>query len=159
MATTHSFAILAAVPEMHLLSGVETIGKLENELNETLKLAFGSMDFEALREIDKLRADKTVKVYIYASDPEGDQPLNPAASWEAVYIGHVNSRNGRYPGKSHFRPPATAADKPRWAVFWEIQELKRLKTPIAIASLKAKGKKTNLNPRFIPESPTLIEYL
>jgi hypothetical protein len=158
MVTTHSFAILAAVPEMHLVSGVETMGKL-NELDETVKIALGCMDFEVFREIDKLRAEKTVEVFIYASDPEGDQPLNPAASWKALYIGHVNSRNGRYPGKSQFRPPATVGDKPRWAVFWEIQELKRLKTPIAIASLKAKGKKTNLNPRFIPESPTLIEYL
>ncbi|MDZ8049916.1 MAG: hypothetical protein RMX68_033915 [Aulosira sp. ZfuVER01] len=158
MAKTTSFAILAPVPEMHLLSALETIDKLESELSdETIKVAFGSMAFEVFRKADELRGDKEVEVLIYASDCI-DQPLNSEASWQALYIGHANSRNGRYPGKSKFRPSSTATDKPTWAVFWEVQQLKRLKTPIAIATLKALGKKTNYASRFTPEGPLLIEY-
>ncbi|OUL34233.1 hypothetical protein BV372_14375 [Nostoc sp. T09] len=158
MAKTTSFAILAPVPEIHLLSALETIDKLENELSdEIIKIAFGSMAFEVFRKADELRGDKEVEVLIYASQSL-DQPLNSEASWQGLYIGHANSRNGRYPGKSKFRPPSTATDKPTWAVFWEVQELKRLKSPIAIASLKALGKKSNFASRLIPEEPLLIEY-
>jgi len=159
MAKTTSFAILAPVPEMHLLSALETMDKLENELSdETIKVAFGSMAFEVFRKADELRGEKTVEVLIYASESDIDQPLNSEASWRGLYIGHANSRNGRYAGKSKFRPPSTASDKPRWAVFWEVQELTRLTTPIAIASLKALGKKSNFVSRLIPEEPMLIEY-
>ncbi|MBW4565393.1 MAG: hypothetical protein KME32_30780 [Mojavia pulchra JT2-VF2] len=160
MAKTQSFAILAAVPEMHLISAVETIAKLEDESSdeEIIKVAFGSMAFEVFRKADELRGGKAVEVLIYASHSDGDQPLHSEVSWQGLYIGHVNSRNGRYPGKAKFRPPATATDKPTWAIFWELQELKQLKTPIAIASLKALGKKSNYTSRFIPEEPSIIEY-
>lgn len=158
MAKTTSFAILAPVSEMHLLSALETMDKLESELSdEIVKIAFGSMAFEVFRKADELRGDREVEVLIYASD-SADQPLNSEVSWQGLYIGHANSRNGRYPGKSKFRPSSTATDKPTWAVFWEIKELKRLKTPIAIASFKALGKKTNYPSRFVPEAPLLIEY-
>lgn len=158
MAKTTSFAILASVPEMHLLSALDTMEKLENELSdEIIKVAFGSMAFEVFRKADELRGEKTVEVLIYASD-RADQPLNSEVSWGGLYIGHANSRNGRYSGKSKFLPPSTTADKPRWAVFWEIQELTKLKTPIAIAAFKPLGKKTNLVSRFVPEEPMLIEY-
>ena len=160
MDQTQAFAILAPVPEIHLVSGVETITKLADESSdETAKVAFGSMDFESFRKIDELRGGKAVEVFIYASDPAGDQPLNSKVSWRGLYIGHVPSRNGRYPGKLKFRPPSTATDKPTWAVFWEVQELKPLTSPIAIASLKGLGKKSNYTSRFIPEGPLLIEYL
>jgi hypothetical protein len=158
MAKTNSFAILAPVPEMHLLSALETVEKLVNESSdEIIKVAFGSMAFEVFRKADELRGDREVNVLIYAADSL-NQPLNSEASWQGLYIGHGNSRNGRYAGKSKFRPPATTSDKPRWAVFWEVQELTRLKTPIALASLKALGKKSNFPSRLIPEEPLLIEY-
>lgn len=159
MAKTHSFAILAPVPEMHLLSAMETITQLESELgNETVKTAFGSMDFELFRKVDELRGDKSVEVLIYASHSDTDQPLDSEASWQALYIGHVNSRNGRYPGNARFRPLSTASDKPTWASFWEVQDLKPLTSPRKIGSLKGLGKKSYYNPRFIPERPLLIEY-
>ena len=158
MAKTTSFAILAPVPETHLLSALETMDKLDSELSdETVKVAFGSMAFEVFRKADELRGDKEVEILIYASDCV-DQPLNSEVSWQGLYIGHANSRNGRYPGKSKFRPPSTATDKPTWAIFWEVKELKRLKVPMAIASFKALGKKSNFTSRFIPEGPLLIEY-
>jgi hypothetical protein len=158
MVKTHSFAILAPVPEMHLLSAMETIANLEHELSdETVKTAFGSMDFELFRKVDELRGNKSVEVLIYASYSDADQPLDSEASWHGLYIGHVNSRNGRYPGKAQFRPPSTATDKPTWASFWEVQDLKPLTSPRKIGSLKGLGKKSYYNSRFIPEGPLLIE--
>jgi hypothetical protein len=159
MVKTHSFAILAPVPEMHLLSAMETIANLEHELSdETVKTAFGSMDFELFRKVDELRGDKSVEVLIYASHSDADQPIDSEASWHGLYIGHVNSRNGRYPGKAQFRPPSTATDKPTWASFWEVQDLKPLTSPRKIGFLKGLGKKSCYNSRFIPEGPLLIEY-
>lgn len=157
MNKTQAFAILAVVPEMHLISGAETIAKLTEESSNEIKVAFGSMAFEAFRQMDKLREDKLLEVLIYASDLS-DQPLKSIASWRGLYTGHVASRNGRYPGNKKFRPPSTLSDKPTWAVFWELQELEPLKKPIAIASLKGLGKKSNYSSRFIPEEPLLIEY-
>ncbi|XWK91645.1 MAG: hypothetical protein U7127_31160 (plasmid) [Phormidium sp.] len=159
MTTTNSFAILAPVPEIHLISGQEALAQLSNEPNnEIVKLAFGSMAFEVFRQIDELRKSQSVEVFIYASDSTADQPLHTQASWHGLYVGHVPSRNGRYPGNKKFRPPSTLTDKPTWAVFWEVQELESLEKPIEIASFKGLHKKSHYSSRFIPEGPLLIEY-
>jgi hypothetical protein len=162
MQTTRKFAILAPVPEVHLISGLEAIAAQvdsEDITSEALpKVAFGSMAFEILRKADELRKQQAVEVLIYGSEPKGDQPLNSEARWRARYIGHLPSRNGRYPGKSQFRPKSAATERPIWAVYWEVQELEKLKTPIPIASLQGLGQKANCKPRFVPEDPVLIEY-
>lgn len=162
METTRKFAILAPVPEIHLVSGLEAIAAQVDSDDVTAqalpKVAFGSMAFEILRKADELRKERTVEVLIYASDAEGDRPLNSEVGWRARYIGHLPSRSGRYPGKSLFRPKAAATEKPIWAVYWEVQELEKLKTPIPIATLQVLGQKTNCKSRFVPESPVLIEY-
>jgi hypothetical protein len=162
MQKTHTFALLAPVPEEHLISGLEAIAaQLDSDdlpAGHLPKVAFGSMDFEVLAEVEKLREGKPVEVLIYASHAKGEQPLNPNATWRGLYVGSVGSRRGRYPGKSIFRPQATATDKLNWAVFWEIQELERLKAPIPIGNLTGRNKKTTYPARFIPEGPVLIEY-
>jgi len=122
------------------------------------KVAFGSMDFEVFGEAEKLRSGQAIEVLIYASDPKGDQPLNPEVTWRGLYVGTVGSRRGRYPSKVIYRPQSTATDPPTWAVFWEIQALELLKTPVPIGSLRGKNKKTNYQARFIPEGSVLIEY-
>lgn len=159
MSLTSSFAILAPVPEIHLISGQEALAQLSNDPNnEIVKIAFGSMAFEALRQIDELRKSQSVEVFIYASESTADQPLHTQAWWHGIYIGHVPSRNGRYPGNKKFCPPSTLSDRPKWAVYWEVQELQLLEKPIEIASLKGLNKKSNFSTRFIPEEPLLIEY-
>jgi len=165
MVKTHTFAILAPVPEIHLLSAMENIARLKNELSdELIKTAFGSKDFELFRKVDELRGDQSIEVFIYASHSNADQPLNSQASWHGLYIGHVQSHHGRYPGNPKFRPPSTNTDKPDWAIFWEVQELKPLDPldpldpPIKIGSLRGLDKKQCYKPRFIPEGPLLIEY-
>ncbi|MDX2099945.1 MAG: hypothetical protein SFW36_19395, partial [Leptolyngbyaceae cyanobacterium bins.59] len=122
------------------------------------KVAFGSMDFELFGEAEKLRGGKAIEVLIYASHAQGEQPLNPEVTWRGLYAGYVASRRGRYPGKSICRPKSTVSDTPTWAVFWEMQELEQLKTPIPIGKLRGKNKKTNYQARFLPEGPVLIEY-
>lgn len=162
MQKIRAFAMLAPVPEMHLISGLEAIAaQLDSDdlaADQLPKVAFGSMDFEVFAEVEKLRSGKAVDVLIYAADAKGDQPLNPEVTWRGVYVGYVGSRRGRYPGKPIFRPKSTATDSPTWAVFWELQELERLKTPIPIGKLRGKNKKTNYQARFIPEGPVLIEH-
>jgi hypothetical protein len=159
MVKTHILAILAPVPEMHLLSAIENIARLKNELSdELIKTAFGSRDFELFRKADELRVDQSIEVFIYASKSSADQPLNSEASWHGLYIGHVNSRNGRYPGNPKFRPPSTITDKPDSAIFWEVQDLKPLTPPIKIGSLRGLNTKQSYSSRFIPEGPLLIEY-
>lgn len=162
MQKTQAFAILAPVPEMHLISGLEAIAAQldSDELppDHMPKVAFGSMAFELFGEVEKLRGGKAIEVFIYASDAKGDQPLNPEVTWRGLYVGYVGSRRGRYPGKSIYRPKSTVTDTPNWAVFWEVQELEPLKKPIPMGNLCGKDKKTNYRGRFLPEGPTLIEY-
>ncbi len=162
MQKTRAFALLASVPETDLISGLEAIAaQLDADdlpPDHLPKVAFGSMAFEVFAEVEKLRSGKAIEVFIYASNAKGEQPLNPEATWRGLYVGYVGSRRGRYPDKAIFRPKSTAADRPSWAVFWEVQELELLKTPMPIGSLRGKNKKTNLQPRFIPEEPTLVEY-
>ncbi|MBD2021388.1 hypothetical protein H6F43_14500 [Leptolyngbya sp. FACHB-36] len=162
MQKTRAFAILAPVPEVHLISGLEAIAAQldSDELppDQLPKVAFGSMEFEVFAEAEKLRAGKAIEVLIYAMNPKAEQPLNPEVTWRGLYVSYVGSRRGRYPSKAIFRPKSTATDSPVWAVFWEVQELEQLKTPIPIGNLRAKNKKANYQPRFIPEGPVLIEY-
>jgi hypothetical protein len=154
MQKTQAFAILAPVPEIHLISGVEAIAtQLDADdlpPDYLPKVAFGSMDFELFSEVEKLRSGKAIA--------QGDQPLNPEVTWRGLYVGYMVSRRGRYPGKSIYRPKSTATDSPTWAGFWEVQELELLKTPIPIGNLRGKNKKTNYQARFIPEGAVLIEY-
>lgn len=162
MEKTKAFAILVSVPEMHLISSLEAIAaQLDSDdlpPDQLPKVAFGSMDFELFSEVEKLRGGKAIEVFIYAANAKGDQPLNPEVTWHGWYRGYVASRRGRYPGKSFHRPQSTVSDPPTWAVFWEVQELEPLKKPIPIGQLRGKGKKTNLQARFIPDSSTLIDY-
>lgn len=152
MNQTNDFAILAPVPEMHLVSGQEVCDR------ET-KVAFGSMAFELFRKADELRRNEPVEVFIYASYAETDRPLRSEASWHGLYIGHVPSRSGRHPNGSRFRPPTTANDRPTWAIFWEVEQLEPLSSPISIASFKGLGKRSKYTSLFIPEGPLLVEHL
>lgn len=157
-----TIALLASVPEMHLISGLEAIAaQLDSDAlppDHRPKIALGSMAFELFGEVEKLRNGRMVEVFIHASHVQGDQPLNPEVTWRGLYVGYVGSRRGRYPGQPIHRPKSTATDSPTWAVFWELQELEQLKKPIPIGKLRGKNKKANFQARFLPEEPVLIEH-
>lgn len=71
MQKTRTFALLAPIPEEHLISGLEAIAtQLDSDdlpVGHLPKVAFGSMDFEVLAEVEKLRDGKSVEVLIYAA--------------------------------------------------------------------------------------------
>jgi hypothetical protein len=91
MQKTHAFALLAPVPEMHLLSGLDAIAaQLDADdlpPDHVPKVAFGSMDFEVFGAAEKLRGGQAIEVLIYASQAKGDQPLNPQVTWHGLYVG------------------------------------------------------------------------
>lgn len=66
MQPTQDFAILAPVPQEHLVSGMPIA-------QEKGFVAFGSRKWELFRKIDEMRGDKPVPVLIYASH-EDDNP-------------------------------------------------------------------------------------
>jgi hypothetical protein len=156
---TFEFAILAPVPEYHLLSGLkESIPQQYEDGEREPLVAFGSMDFELFRQADDLRGDRPVEVFIYASMSEADQPLNPVVTWRGLYAGHVLSRRGRYPGKASHRPPSMTGDAPTWAVFWLLKDLSKLETPLPIGLFQGLKQKKPYETRFIPRGPLLVEY-
>ncbi|MGF1520900.1 MAG: hypothetical protein ACFBSF_01095 [Leptolyngbyaceae cyanobacterium] len=97
---THTFAILAPVPEQHLETGLEAIAQqLEADPPEIPPvLAFGSGAFEVFSKADEQRQGQWVDMFFYASHSE-QSTFYPEATWKATYIKQVHSRRGRYPGK------------------------------------------------------------
>jgi hypothetical protein len=148
MKINQSFAILAPILEVHLNDG-------QDVCQQQGKVAFGSQDWELFREVDKKRGDEAIEVYIYTSS--GKSGTYAGIYWHGLYIGHVNSRRGRYPLGNQFCPPS-AQDDTKWAIFWEVEELDTLISSVRIEDLQALGKKTCFSSSFFPKQVTLIEY-
>jgi len=156
MCETHtSVALLTPVPVEHLESGA-AICAAEG------KVAFGSRSWEVFRKLDALRTGLSVDVYIYASGA-GPQEVR-AATWRAVYVGHVESVGGAHPEGMRFRPPSTCQNESdnygHWAVFWEVRELRRLPESefIATRQFTGHGKRRTYRDNFAPEGPLLVEH-
>jgi hypothetical protein len=153
MTISKAFAILAPVAEPHLISGRETCDREG-------KVAFGSDAWELFREADEIRKGQPVEILIYPSHPESDKPLLMSIAWHGIYLGHLPSRRGRYPGEKRFRPDSASLDKSTWAVFWEVENLSELpiseQTPIA--AFHPLNKKASSDRRLLPHGPLLVEY-
>ncbi|MCE9553881.1 MAG: hypothetical protein K8T91_10975 [Planctomycetes bacterium] len=117
------FAILAPVPEEHLLDG-EPVADAEGFV------AFGSRKWELFRAVDKLREGDPVPVLIYPSHEHEAGKLTFKIMWSGWYIGSVESHDGSHPAGMKHRPPSTeqyAQDNlGLWAVFWHVAGLKPL---------------------------------
>jgi hypothetical protein len=89
MPKPHAFAILAPVPEQHLISGLEALtAQLDSDQlppDHLPKIAFGSMAFELFGQVERKRGETAVEVLIYASHAKGEQLLNPEVRWRALY--------------------------------------------------------------------------
>lgn len=155
MGITKAFAILVPVPEVHLVSGLETC---ESEG----KVAFGSDAWELFRQVDEMRKGQAVEVFIYPSHSDSDKPLQMSAAWHGIYVGHIPSRRGRYPGDKRFRPASTQTDRPNWAVFWEIESLSEvpLSEQLQLGDFRmlVTNKRSNGDRRHLPHGPVLIQY-
>ena len=129
------FAIIAPVPEEHLLSGRDVAAK-------DGFVAFGSRKWELFREVDRLREGQEVPVLIYPSHEDVEVKFTFGIAWTAWYIGHVDSARGAHPAGMKHRPPTTAAhpadNSGHWAVFWHVRDLARLRgKPVPISSLES----------------------
>lgn len=152
--TASSIALLAPVPEEHLIDGAEVCEKEG-------KVAFGSRAFLVFVELDELRQGEPVDVYIYASHCERAGAAR--ATWMASYQQFVHSLNGAHPDGKKYRPPSTfkyeSDNKGHWALFWEVMNLRRLTDDEAVLIKDMRGwkHKTKYARFFIPEGPLIIE--
>lgn len=147
-------ALLAPVPEVLLVDALDVCAREG-------KVAFGSRDFELFRKLDDLRAGQPAQVLLYASQAAGR--FKAETSWRAIYVGHVESKNGAHPAGMKFRPPFTANSPSdnlgHWAIFWEITSLERVPPGQGhrLRDLRGLGKRSYYKPDFIPERPYLVE--
>jgi hypothetical protein len=144
MKTAEDIALLAPVPLDHLKSGAIMEGRV----------AFGSRAYELFLKLEKLRGDGDVDVYIYASHAAGH---DAEAAWHARYVGFVRSESGFHPNPEH-RPESSLTDTPDSALFWEVEDLRRLDPPVWIGKLTGLGKKKPYGHKFPPHGPVLIEH-
>jgi len=148
-------ALLAPIPIGHLDSGL-AVCAAEG------KVAFGSRSWEVFRELDAARKGMPVDVYIYASW-SGPQEVR-AATWRAVYVGHVECIVGAHPAGMRFRPPSTGQNESdnagHWAVFWEVRDLRRVDETefIPTGQFTGHGKRRAYRDNFAPEGPLLVEH-
>ncbi len=158
MEPIRNFAILAALPEANLHSGLETLkAQIEQDI-QPLFIAYGSMAFEAFAAIEKERAGRPVEVFLHATESQGDRPLNTEVTWRGMYMGcEAASGGGRYRGKAIHRPAAEASTKAN-ALFWKVSQLQQFPTGMPVAKLSLFRKKTPLQARLVPLEPILIEY-
>lgn len=155
---TAPVALLAPVPEEHLISG-------QAKCAETGRVAFGSRDFEVFRKLDEQRDSVPCQAIIYASWPDTHPPGPPRASWTATYLRTVEARSDGSPPQGIFRPDSTEKypgdKKGHWAVYWEVADIRQLEDEerILISSLRGRNATKNYLKTFRPERPLLIEAL
>jgi hypothetical protein len=148
-------ALLAPVPLQHLVSGRPMCASEG-------RVAFGSRAWQIFRELDSLRHGLPVDVYLYASHADGTGLLE--ASWQARYIGHVESLGGAHPLGMKYRPPTTAQyakdSSGKWAVFWEVEDLRELAPAqrLALGAFTGFGQRKPYGKPFVPEGPILVEH-
>lgn len=142
---TTDFALLAPVPLVHL----ESAEKLKGPV------AFGSRAYDCFAQIEALRGGDDVEVYLYASRPEG---RDFTVRWHARYIGFVPAVNGLHPNPEGRRPSTTESDSADSLLFWEIEDLKPLGSPIPISALQGFKSKKPYGKSFPPHGPILIKH-
>lgn len=153
-----SVALLAPVPEEHLISG-------QSCCEENGRVAFGSRDFEVFRNLDDQCAGAPCHVLIYPSWASQPQAGPPQATWEATYLRTVEARLDGSASPGIFRPQSTEKypgdAKGHWAVYWEVTDIRRLegneRIPVSLLRGWRGGKHYLKN--FRPEGPLIIEAL
>jgi hypothetical protein len=150
-----SVALLAPVPEEHLLSGQETE-------RQSGKVAFGSKNWELFNTLGELLKGDESDVLLYASDAL--HPLNPpTATWSARFVGFTVAVNGAHKNGMRYRPASTAKypldNQGNWTVFWEVKNLKPVSPGIKISLLRGFEKPHSYLKNFIPKGPVLIQAI
>ena len=149
-----SVALLAPVPEEHLLSGQAVC------LSKGL-VAFGSKNWDLFSKLKNVLPESSgCEALIYASDAA--RPLSPPrVTWSAKYISFSVAINGAHKYGMKFRPESTqkypADNHGHWVVFWEVTDLIPLIPDIKIGLLRGFEKPHPYLKNFIPKGPLLIQ--
>jgi hypothetical protein len=148
-------ALLAPVPEEHLLSGQQKLG-------ESGKVAFGSKDWELFNKLKELLKGDECDVLIYASD--ANRPQNPpTATWSARFAGFTVAVNGAHKDGMKYRPASTTKypldNQGNWTVFWEVTNLRPMIPGVKISLLRGFKKPHSYLVNFIPRGPLLIQEI
>jgi hypothetical protein len=148
------FAILAPVPEVHLLAGLKIA-------NNGDFIAYGTMKWELLRKIDKKRGGARVPVLIYPSHENLPGQDRFVVSWFGWYIGHVDSKHGAHPQGEAHRPLSTfdhpADNEGHWAVFWHLEGLRQLPPEQRMTIGQIEGCKGGWRKNAPPRGPELVK--
>ena len=143
-------ALLAPVPEGHLLSALSCFGLGD-------RVAFGSNAAMPLATFKHLvGADSTADVLIYASET----PVKgvPRATYRARWVDYMGAVGGKAPAScAAFRPPSAAGDG-AWDSFWIVTGLRKLEDAefVDIKSLSGLKKRARFASNFVPLGPTII---
>jgi hypothetical protein len=124
------------------------------------EVAFGSRAWEVFRELDFIRGDRPVRVWIYAShDPE--RPLPPTVTWAARYVRHIESIGGAHPEGKRYRSERALLEQDiaYWAVYWHVDNLRQLDPSEwrPTSDFRGYGKPAPYQRPFEPEGPLLVE--
>ncbi|MDA8746186.1 hypothetical protein N9N28_16290 [Rubripirellula amarantea] len=123
MSDSVSFALLAPVPEEHLVSALDVLA------NQGF-VAFGSRKWELFRELDAERGIENVPALIYPSYEHSQPALTYQIAWLGWCSGHVEAIGGAHPQGMQHRPQSTLQyaddNKDLWVVFWHVMGLRRL---------------------------------
>jgi len=146
--------ILAPVPCVHLASAIATCAQHG-------RVAFGSNAVDVFeRDLEPLPW-AGCRVLIYGSRPElhGGEFKSfhrPGfVTYSATFVAWVRANpDGRHPDPQ-LRPISTQDNDTAVIGFWEVADLVRLATPIALTALT--GKRGRLKVGFVPEGPMAID--
>ena len=126
----------------------------------TGEFALGSRAWLVFDHLDKLRADRPVRVWIYASH-HNDQPVPLSATWTARYLRTVRSVGGAHPESERYRSPEARPEDHHayWAVYWHVDQLRELRSGERrpVAGMQGLDQPRLYGHPFEPEGPMLIK--
>jgi hypothetical protein len=140
-------ALLAPVPEEHLLSGLE-------QCRAEGFVAFGTdagMVFSELKQL--VDQGHPADILFYASRISNSR----LATFRGRFVDYDGAVGGKSkPSWAKYRPASTSNDT-SWSSFYLVREIHLLEIPLPIASLKKRGNKGKFKSTFVPLGPIIID--
>jgi hypothetical protein len=126
------------------------------------RVAFGGDSFDLFERLRRTGAVGALPVYVVASRTGAD---SAASTGSTLDVGKVHlrgrlaaitdsDRRGRHPDPA-IRPQSALATDGRWALFWELDMVERLKPPLALAQFSTRSGQPWLR---VPEGPVEAKH-
>ncbi len=136
---------------------------LQDALDEGFsRVAFGSMNWDFFRTLGDDCAGERVPVLLYASH---DTEIALEAKWAAEFVEWRDASKAERDPEfvEQLRSPLARHDWSGsggggWAVYWIVENLRRLDEPIRLGSLRLPSGR-RLSPAFIPRGPIRVQAL